>query len=130
VPTIDTADQLRINDLVAGVEINIPTAENADVNILLQDARDVIISDTLVASLDILNSLILAETEATLQIAEVGTVDSATDATIRNRIAVPVRPERPDRFAVPTRIKPIQRVDVPAPPPVRPMRTLSTILNK
>lgn len=117
----------RIDSLVADVAL--PDAEPR-MDGILQDEKAVIAADTLVASLDILNSLILAEAEAALQIAEAAPADSASDAAIRQRVSVPVRPERPDRFTVPTRITPVSRVDIPAPPPVRPMRTLSSLLNR
>jgi hypothetical protein len=92
-------------------------------------------SDVLVSSMDILNSLMLAETENSLRLAAAEGVDSVQiadaniKALIRTRLAVPVRPERPDRFSIPTRITPVQRVGMPSPPPVRPMRTLSSLLN-
>lgn len=126
-PGLDIAEQALIDELVAGVILD---GQDGQVETILQDERHEIAADTLVASLDILNSLILAESQAALEITETLLADtSATDAMIRTRIAVPVRPERPDRFTVPTRISPVQRVDIPAPPPVRPMRTLSTLLN-
>lgn len=134
-PVINTADQFTISDLVANVELVLPTTDTAGMDTfmttLLDNQRDGILADSLVASLDILNSLMVAENEASLQLAsaDVGS-DIVNSAAIRNRVAVPVRPERPDRFTMPTRVAPIQRVDVPAPPPVRPMRTLSSLLNK
>ena len=87
-------------------------------------------SEALVTSLEIMSNLMLAETETSLQLAAADTTQSESDATIRNRVSVPVRPERPDRFTTPSRITPVQRVNIPAPPPVRPMRTLSSILNR
>lgn len=86
-------------------------------------------SQALITSLEIMSSLMVAETETSLQLAAEDTAQAGSDATIRNRVSVPVRPERPDRFTVPSRISPVQRVNIPAPPPVRPMRTLSSILN-
>jgi len=77
-------------------------------------------SQALVTSLEIMSSLQLAVEE---------TAQAESGTTIRNRISVPVRPERPDRFTLPSRISPVQRANIPAPPPVRPMRTLSSMLN-
>lgn len=87
-------------------------------------------SQALVTSLEIMSSLMIAEADTSLQLAAADTAQSESDATIRNRVSLPVRPERPDRFAMPSRITPVQRVNIPAPPPVRPMRTLSSILNR
>jgi len=92
-------------------------------------------SQSLISSFEILNSLMLAEAETSLHVAAntnletINNASNALDSAIRTRITVPVRPERPDRFTIPARITPVQRVNVPAPPPVRPMRTLSTLLN-
>lgn len=88
-----------------------------------------ITADTLVDSLEILNSLMLAEAETSLDISARENLDAAQSMT-RQRLAIPIRPERPDRFTVPARITPVQRVNIPSAPPVRPMRTLSTLLNK
>ncbi len=124
---LDNTEQVVINELVASV--NLDVSEN-QINAILKSDRGDVAADTLVASLDILNILIVAETEAALQVNETILADSSTsDVTIRHRVAVPIRPERPDRFVIPTRIAPIQRVDVIKPPPVRPMRTLSTLLS-
>ena len=95
-------------------------------------------AEVLVSSLDILNSLIIAEAQTRIVgIGDIAESDNTTnenlaisDSTIRNRVSVPVRPERPDRFTGPARITTVQRIDVPSPPPVRPMRTLSTLLNR
>ena len=105
-------------------------------------------NQTLFSSLDILNRLMLVEAQASLEqttgeqsITNGSNTDGQTsidasenialaDNTIRNRIALPARPERPDRLSVPARIAPVQRVNIPTPPPVRPMRTLSTLLNR
>ncbi len=105
-------------------------------------------NQTLFSSQDILNRLMLVEAQASIEqttgeqsIMNGSTADSQTgidtsenialaDNTIRNRIALPARPERPDRLSVPARIDPVQRVNIPTPPPVRPMRTLSTLLNR
>ena len=86
-------------------------------------------SQALVTSLEIMSSLMLAEAETSLQLAVEETAQAESGTTIRNRISVPVRPERPDRFTLPSRISPVQRANIPAPPPVRPMRTLSSMLN-
>jgi hypothetical protein len=154
-PVIEAVEQGKINNLVASVNLETPALETSvgtameavmetviETVIETKDSmqeelttqREVIAADTLITSLEILNTLILAESEAYLQIADSAIVsdamDSAIDASIRHRVVVPVRPERPDRFSRPARITPVQRVDVPAPPPVRPMRTLSTLLNR
>jgi hypothetical protein len=92
-------------------------------------------AEVLVSSLDILNSLMLAEAQTRIEgnqrIADTANGNlTIADSTIRNRVSVPVRPERPDRFTGPARITTVQRIDIPAAPPVRPMRTLSTLLNR
>jgi hypothetical protein len=129
VKVIDEVKELTDFDSLVGTEIN----QLAD--------------ETLLSSLDILNRLMLVEAQAKLLestasnnsaidgdtqgITDLGNERIAlADNTIRNRIALPARPERPDRLNVPARIAPVQRVNIPSPPPVRPMRTLSTILNR
>lgn len=114
---------------------NVALVTNSDLEL---DTTEIskLTSESLISSLDILNSLMLAEAETSLQLAAnssletINNTSQVIDTAIRNRIAVPVRPERPDRFTIPARIAPVQRVNVPAPPPVRPMRTFSTLLNR
>ncbi len=119
-----------------------------DLDNLVDNEISQMTNQTLFSSLDILNRLMLVEAQASLDqttgeqsIMNGTTPDSQTsidasenialaDNTIRNRIALPARPERPDRLSVPARIAPVQRVNIPTPPPVRPMRTLSTLLNR
>jgi hypothetical protein len=98
--------------------------------------NDALSSDILVSSMDILSSLMLAEAENSLLLAIAEGADSMqiADANIksmiRTKLVVPSRPERPDRFSIPARITPVQRAGLPSPPPVRPMRTFSSLLNK
>jgi len=99
-------------------------------------------SSFLVTDADILNSLLLAEASVSLHselnamadssaiLAMEDSVDDDTDKAVRQRLALPARPERPDRINVPGRVNVIQRIDIPAAPPVRPMRTMSTLLSK
>ncbi len=120
---------------------NITLENAASISQFLSEELEQASADILVSSLDILNSLMIAEAQTRIvgiaaiegieQTASTANKDLAiADSTIRNRISVPVRPERPDRFTGPARITTIQRIDVPSPPPVRPMRTLSTLLNR
>ena len=87
-------------------------------------------SSALVTSFEIMSSLMTAQAEMAMQIATLESADTAVNSSIRNRVNKPVRPERPDRFNIPARISPVQRADIPTPPPVRPMRTLSGLLNQ
>lgn len=133
--TTDQADDLaiannRVAALVQGTEL---TDQASAVDLALAGNMVNIASDTLGSSLDILDSLMLAEAEARvgLPVSDATIADDSTfDSTMRTRVVMPVRPERPDRLSMPSRITPVQRVDIPAPPPVRPMRTLSAILNR
>jgi len=103
--------------------------DNLEFAQVFADEKETITSQALFSSQDIINGLMLAESATSLAIH--ATEDMlTTDAAIRNRIVIPIRPERPDRFTIPARITPVKRVNIPAPPPVRPMRTLSTILNR
>lgn len=126
----DPADDLAdANNRVAALVQDTQIADRDTVDLALAGETDSIASDTLVSSLDILDSLMLAEAEARIRL-PAEDVAVASDSTSRTRVVIPVRPERPDRLSIPSRITPVQRVDIPAPPPVRPMRTLSAILNK
>ncbi len=87
-------------------------------------------SSALVTSFEIMSSLMTAQAEMAMQIATLESADTAVNSSIRNRVNKPVRPERPDRFTIPARISPVQRANIPTPPPVRPMRTLSSLLNQ
>jgi len=131
VPVNEEFPTEKIDVMVANVQLDIPAVA---IDSALDDQRNVIVEDTLVASLDILNSLMLAESETALPLESAMVASAASgdndSQSIRQRIAVPVRPERPDRFNMPGRVAPVQRANIPAPPPVRPMRTLSTLLNK
>lgn len=120
------------NNDVANLVEKITLEDTALISQFLSEEIEQATTQVLVSSLDILNGLMVAESQTRFEsISE--NIDqnmSLVNSSIRNRLSVPVRPERPDRFAGPARITPVQRIDIPAPPPVRPMRTLSTLLNK
>ena len=132
---------------LAEVKVIDEVRESTDFDNLVGIEINQLANETLLSSLEILNRLMLVEVQANLlqstasntsainsDVQVIGDLDSENialaDNTIRNRIALPARPERPDRLNVPARIAPVQRVNIPTPPPVRPMRTLSTILNR
>ena len=142
----DISSIVETISLVEGEVIN-EVKESTDFDSLVGAEINQLADETLLSSLDILNRLMLVEAQAKLlksAASNSSTIDGDTqgitdlsnerialaDNTIRNRIALPARPERPDRLNVPGRIAPVQRVNIPSPPPVRPMRTLSTILNR
>lgn len=128
-PATDRALTADINREIALLVTNVNLTEYAALESATSVQVESMDSTFLVDSIDIISSLMVAEADSRI----LATVDPETvvvDSTVRNRVTIPVRPERPDRFTVPARINPIQRVDVPAPPPVRPMRTLSTLLGR
>lgn len=146
--SVDT-DISSIVETISLVEVKVidEVKESTDFDSLVGTEINQLADETLLSSLDILNRLMLVEAQAKLLestasnnsaidgdtqgITDLGNERIAlADNTIRNRIALPARPERPDRLNVPARIAPVQRVNIPSPPPVRPMRTLSTILNR
>ena len=146
--SVDT-DISSIVETISLVEVKVidEVKESTDFDSLVGTEINQLADETLLSSLDILNRLMLVEAQAKLlesAVSNSSTIDGDTqeitdlgnerialaDNTIRNRIALPARPERPDRLNVPGRIAPVQRVNIPSPPPVRPMRTLSTILNR
>jgi len=146
--SVDT-DISSIVETISLVEVKVidEVKESTDFDSLVGTEINQLADETLFSSLDILNRLMLVEAQAKLlesAVSNSSTIDGDTqeitdlgnerialaDNTIRNRIALPARPERPDRLNVPARIAPVQRVNIPSPPPVRPMRTLSTILNR
>lgn len=127
---LDISALSHVDTLVTAIRLEDSSADASALNTLVQTEQTAIAADTLVASLDILDSLMLAEAATAMEVTPIVAANTDDNAeAIRQRIAVPVRPERPDRFTMPNRITPVQRVDIPAPPPVRPMRTLSTLLN-
>lgn len=113
-----------VDKAIAGLvaKIELPGSSSVDMDSELARAA----SGALVSSQDVLAGLMLAESESEL----LANRDRALQVAARTRISMPSRPERPDRFSSPVRITPVQRVNIPSPPPVRPMRTLSTMLNK
>ena len=129
-----TSEAREVSAMIAAITLD-QNPEQLELDNLLT-INNTLSSDVLISSMDILNSLMIAEAENSLRLAAAEGVDSVQMADsnikdmIRTRLAVPVRPERPDRFSIPTRITPVQRVGLPSPPPVRPMRTLSTLLNR
>jgi hypothetical protein len=116
-PRVANLQATSVDALVSVVDLSSVPAILAE---LPKDLRE----NSLVTSQDILESLMLAEADMDLAVAE------SEKASTRSRVAIPVRPERPDRLNVPTRIAPVSRASIPAPPPVRPMRTLSSLLNR
>jgi hypothetical protein len=132
-----TGDVSEVSAMIAAITLDkTPDSPNRNELESLLTENNALSSDILVSSMDILSSLMLAETENSLRLAIAEGVDSMqiADANIksmiRTKLVVPARPERPDRFSIPVRITPVQRVGLPSPPPVRPMRTFSTLLNK
>ncbi len=141
----ETTPDLDIS--LAALKIIAEGTESTELDNIVINEINQLANQTLPSSIDILNRLMLVEAEARLR-ESTGSNPSANDFddqvignlenenvaladnTVRNRIALPARPERPDRLNVPARIAPVQRVNIPSPPPVRPMRTLSTILNR
>jgi hypothetical protein len=128
---IDINTLSEVDALVASIRFDDAAEETGSLRTLVQSEQVAIAADTLVASLDILDSLMLAEAATEMAVSPMVAANNNdnSDEAIRQRIAMPVRPERPDRFTMPYRVGPVQRVDLPAPPPVRPMRTLSSLLN-
>lgn len=125
IASTDHQDTSDILDLVNAIDLE---SEEPAIDAILQAEKDTIYTNALVSSLDILDGLMVAEAETSLQLAASATV-ADTDSNIRSRVSMPVRPERPDRLSVPTRVTAVPRTAIPKPPPVRPMRTLSTLLN-
>lgn len=106
------------------VDVLVSVVDLSSLPAILPELPNDLPENSLVTSRDILESLMLAEADMNLAVAD------AEKASTRSRVAIPVRPERPDRLNVPTRITPVSRASIPAPPPVRPMRTLSSLLNR
>ena len=132
-----TSDLSEVSAMIAAITLDqTPGSSNRIELESLLSENDALSSDILVSSMDILSSLMLAEAENSLLLAIAEGADSMqiADANIksmiRTKLVVPSRPERPDRFSIPARITPVQRVGLPSPPPVRPMRTFSSLLNK
>ncbi|MDG2174864.1 MAG: hypothetical protein P8M72_01820 [Gammaproteobacteria bacterium] len=129
-----TSEAKQVSAMIVAITLDQNPEQLAFDNLLT--INNTLSSDVLISSMDILNSLMIAEAENSLRLAAAEGVDSVQiadaniKAMIRTRLAVPVRPERPDRVSIPIRITPVQRIGLPSPPPVRPMRTLSTLLNR
>jgi hypothetical protein len=132
-----TSDLSEVSAMIAAITLDQThgSSNRIELESLLSE-NDALSSDILVSSMDILSSLMLAEAENSLLLAIAEGADSMqiADANIksmiRTKLVVPSRPERPDRFSIPARITPVQRAGLPSPPPVRPMRTFSSLLNK
>lgn len=112
--------------LVNAVDLDVN--DNAISQMLAQE-KATISNNALVSSLDVLDGLMLAEAETRMTLAT-GQAEEHGDVNTRSRVNMPVRPERPDRLSVPTRVTAVPRTAIPTPPPVRPMRTLSSLLNR
>ena len=127
VSALPAIDGVAITVLVNEIVLDELSGASPDVVEMLQNDKDKIFANALVSSDEILHGLMTAEAESSLIASN---ADIETDSGIRNRISMPVRPERPDRLNIPSRVTSVPRAAIPAPPPVRPMRTLSSLLNR
>ena len=114
IPAISNASGLEQSEITLTMKSVIDEDNKAFATAQIQSASQVI------------DSLMLAENQALENILTDQTVANNDARSERSRINLPVRPERPDRVNIPSRINTVDRVNIPT-PPVRPMRTISTL---